>query len=101
MLKTRIITAAVLVGLLLVVLLWLPPWATKIAMTVVVLGFRKQMEMRNDDLFLFCEMFSGGMLCLLADFYGLAWLGMWRGLTSKVHHRAIGATLAQIMTLPV
>jgi phosphatidate cytidylyltransferase len=37
-LKTRIITAAVLIGLLLVVLLWLPPWATKIAMTVVVLA---------------------------------------------------------------
>lgn len=38
MLKTRIITAAVLIGLLLVVILWLPPVATKIAMTVVVLA---------------------------------------------------------------
>ncbi|HEV2702840.1 MAG TPA: phosphatidate cytidylyltransferase, partial [Steroidobacteraceae bacterium] len=38
MLKTRVITAAVLIGLLLVVLLWLPPVATKIAMTAVVLA---------------------------------------------------------------
>lgn len=38
MLKTRIITAAVLIGLLLVVILWLPPFATMIAMTAVVLA---------------------------------------------------------------
>ena len=38
MLKTRILTAAVLVGLLLVVLLCLPPWATWIAMTAAVLA---------------------------------------------------------------
>ncbi len=38
MLKTRIITAAVLIGLLLVILLWLPPPATKIAITVLVLA---------------------------------------------------------------
>jgi phosphatidate cytidylyltransferase len=37
-LKTRIITAAVLIALLLVVILWLPPVATKIAMTAVVLA---------------------------------------------------------------
>ncbi len=38
MLKTRIITAAVLIVLLLIVVLWLPPAATWIAMTVVVLA---------------------------------------------------------------
>ena len=38
MLKTRIITAVVLIGLLLVVILWLPPVATKVAMTAVVLA---------------------------------------------------------------
>lgn len=38
MLRTRIITAAVLIGLLLVVILWLPPLATKLAMTAVVLA---------------------------------------------------------------
>ncbi len=38
MLKTRILTAAVLIGLLLVVLLWLPPWATWVAMTAAVLA---------------------------------------------------------------
>jgi phosphatidate cytidylyltransferase len=37
-LRTRIITAAVLIGLLLVVILWLPPVATKVAMTAVVLA---------------------------------------------------------------
>ena len=38
MLKTRILTAAVLIGLLLVVLLWLPPLAMKIAMTAAILA---------------------------------------------------------------
>jgi phosphatidate cytidylyltransferase len=37
-LRTRIITAAVLIGLLLFILLWLPPFATKLAMTAVVLA---------------------------------------------------------------
>jgi phosphatidate cytidylyltransferase len=37
-LKTRIITAAILVALLLVIVLWLPPVATKIAMTAAVLA---------------------------------------------------------------
>jgi phosphatidate cytidylyltransferase len=37
-LKTRILTAAVLIGLLLIVLLWLPPWATWVAMTAAVLA---------------------------------------------------------------
>jgi phosphatidate cytidylyltransferase len=37
-LKTRILTAAVLIGLLLVVLLGLPPWATWVAMTAAVLA---------------------------------------------------------------
>jgi phosphatidate cytidylyltransferase len=37
-LKTRILTAAILIGLLLIVLLWLPPLATVIALTAVVLA---------------------------------------------------------------
>ncbi len=38
MLRTRILTAAVLVALLLVVVLWLPPGATVVALTAVVLA---------------------------------------------------------------
>ncbi len=38
MLRTRILTAAVLVAVLLGVVLWLPPWATVIALTAVVLA---------------------------------------------------------------
>ena len=38
MLRTRIITAAILIGLLLVIILWLPPLATVIAMTVLLLA---------------------------------------------------------------
>jgi hypothetical protein len=37
----------------------------------------------------------------VADFYGLCWLGMWRGLTIKQSHRAVRFTLAQVMGLPV
>ncbi len=38
MLKTRIITAAILVGLLVVVILWLPPLATRVAATAMVVA---------------------------------------------------------------
>jgi len=37
-LRTRIITAAVLVGVLLGVVLWLPPWATVVVLTLMVLA---------------------------------------------------------------
>lgn len=42
-------------------------------------------------------MFAGSMLMLLFDFQALGWMGMWQGLRSKSHQRAILATLALII----
>ncbi|HMJ64637.1 MAG TPA: hypothetical protein VK615_04735, partial [Candidatus Binatia bacterium] len=40
---------------------------------------------------------AGGMVLVLADYYGLTWTGMWLGLRSRKHHRAVLATLLRVM----
>jgi ABC-type transport system involved in multi-copper enzyme maturation permease subunit len=55
----------------------------------------------NQEQVVFCEIFIGGIVALFVDFYGLAWVGMWRGLNAKQHHRAVIATLGQIMLPPL
>ncbi|MCI0745398.1 MAG: hypothetical protein L0Y58_08345, partial [Verrucomicrobia subdivision 3 bacterium] len=42
----------------------------------------------------------GGIVLLAADYYALSWTGMWHGLTSSRHHRAVLATLARVMLPP-
>jgi hypothetical protein len=72
-----------------------------IAMVAAVHLFPKKLGMTARDQFLFTEMFLGGIVALAADFYGLSWLGMWRGLTAKKHTAAVMLTIAQIMIPPV
>jgi ABC-type transport system involved in cytochrome c biogenesis permease component len=43
---------------------------------------------------------GGGMILLVADYYGLSWTGMWLGLRSRRHHRAVLGTLLRIMLPP-
>ncbi len=71
------------------------------AMVETVLIFSKSLNMQTRDQSLFCEMFCGGMVALLADFYGLSWVGMWRGLNARQYHRGVLATLGQIMSVPL
>jgi hypothetical protein len=73
-------------------------WLTNVAMAWIVLTFGKLLDMDASTQGLFCEMFFGGMIALFADFYGLSWVGMWRGLTARQHHRAVLATLGHIMS---
>jgi ABC-type transport system involved in cytochrome c biogenesis permease component len=40
---------------------------------------------------------GGGMMLLLADYYGLSWTAMWLGLRCRRHHRAVLGTLLRIM----
>ena len=44
--------------------------------------------------------FLGNMVVLLTDFNALGWVGMWAGLRSRQHHRAVLITLARILFLP-
>jgi len=67
------------------------------AMIMAVFVFSHEMQMDGRDHKLFGEMFGGGMVSLIFDFFGLCWLGMWRGLNARQHHRAVLATIGQIM----
>jgi ABC-type transport system involved in cytochrome c biogenesis permease component len=58
------------------------------------------MKMNDDDLGVFCEMYLGGAVMLLVDFYALTWIGMGMALSTRRHQRAIFATLARVMFLP-
>jgi ABC-type Na+ efflux pump permease subunit len=40
---------------------------------------------------------GGGMALVAADYYGLSWTGMWLGLRSRRHHRAVLGTLLRVM----
>jgi ABC-type transport system involved in cytochrome c biogenesis permease component len=40
---------------------------------------------------------AGGIALVAADYYGLTWTGMWLGLRSRRHHRAVMGTLLRVM----
>jgi ABC-type transport system involved in multi-copper enzyme maturation permease subunit len=69
------------------------------AMIFTVLLFPGPLSMDGEDQIIFCELFLGGIVLLLADFYALGWLGMWRGLI-RHNHRAVVGTVLQVMGLP-
>jgi ABC-type transport system involved in multi-copper enzyme maturation permease subunit len=46
---------------------------------------------------MFSELFIGGLLVLVTDFYALGWVGMWRGLNAVKHHRAVIGTIGRIL----
>jgi hypothetical protein len=41
--------------------------------------------------------FLGSAVLLILDFFALGWVGMWRALRAKKHHRAVLSSLAQVM----
>jgi hypothetical protein len=49
---------------------------------------------------IFCEMALGGGVMMLVDFYALGWIGMWRALQTRKHHRAILGTMGRVVFLP-
>ncbi len=56
--------------------------------------------MRNWDRPIFCELYAGGIVLLLADFLALTNLGMRLGLRARSHQRAILAVLARVLFPP-
>lgn len=69
------------------------------AMIFTVLLFPGPLSMDGEAQLLFCELFFGGIILLLADFYALSLLGMWRGLIHH-NHRAVVGTVLQVMGIP-
>ena len=55
------------------------------------------LHMGSTDQGLFVELFLGGVVMLLMDFHALGWVGMWCGLNSTKHSRAVTATLVRVL----
>lgn len=71
--------------------------AVNVVMMTAAFVFPKELQMEWRDQALFGEMFLGGILAVFVDFYGLSWVGMWRGLTMRQHHRAVLVTIVEVM----
>jgi len=56
-----------------------------------------QMHMNARDKIAFSELFLGGIVVLLTDFYALGWVGMWRGLVTTKHPRAVAGTVGRVL----
>jgi hypothetical protein len=72
---------------------------TNVALIGLLVG-NNPMRMSSDDAVVFVEMFVGGAVMLVADFFAMHWVGMWMALHTRRHHRAIFATLARVMLAP-
>lgn len=48
----------------------------------------------------FAILMAASMVLLLADYYALIWVGMWKGLSARNFKRAIGATVVRVLVLP-
>jgi len=71
-----------------------------LSMVLTLLLFPKVLQMNFEDQCVFTELFLGGILMLEADRYALCWVGMWAGLSSKRHPRAVVSALLRVMGLP-
>jgi hypothetical protein len=58
------------------------------------------LNMPSEAISIFCEVILGGAVVMLVDFYALGWVGMWRGLQTRKHHRAILGTLGRVLLVP-
>ncbi len=57
----------------------------------------RSLHMGREDRDIFTEFFLGGIVMLLMDFHALGWVGMWRGLNSTKHSRAVIGTLLRVL----
>ncbi|MDB6033069.1 MAG: type transporter [Verrucomicrobiales bacterium] len=69
-------------------------------MILVVLTHHGKLHMNGKDRGIFTEIFVGGLLVLFADFAALRWAGIWAGLISAKHYRAVLLTMGKIMLIP-
>ena len=66
---------------------------------VWVVGLADPLRM-NGDAGVFCVIYVGGAVLLLADYYALTWTGMRSALCKGRHTRAIFSTLMRVMLVP-
>lgn len=71
-----------------------------LVMISAVLFCHKKLSMDADDQAIFIELFAGGILALIVDFAALRWTGIWAGLTSRKHYRAVLATIGKVLFIP-
>jgi ABC-type transport system involved in cytochrome c biogenesis permease component len=58
------------------------------------------MRMNGPDFSIFTELFLGGVVMIILDFYALCWVGLWQGLTAPRHTRAVMGTILRVMGIP-
>jgi hypothetical protein len=71
-----------------------------LALCWLVVSDPKPLDINGRDLGIFLELFAGGAVMLVVDFYALGWVGMWRGLNATKHHRAVVGTMLRVMGIP-
>ena len=68
-----------------------------LALCATVMTDGGPLHIRGEDRAIFLELFLGGILMLILDFFALGWVGMWRGLNATKHHRAVVGTLGRVL----
>ncbi|HYG35333.1 MAG TPA: ABC transporter permease subunit [Clostridia bacterium] len=58
------------------------------------------LKLSGGDKLVFVELFVGGGLMMLLDFYAFSWIGMAAALSAKRHSGAIASTLGRVMGIP-
>jgi ABC-type transport system involved in multi-copper enzyme maturation permease subunit len=53
--------------------------------------------MMENELWLFTELFVGGIVALLADFEAFLWVGLWHGLSKRQAYKAVIITAIQLL----
>jgi ABC-type transport system involved in multi-copper enzyme maturation permease subunit len=70
------------------------------ALCWLVVSNPKPLDINGRDVAIFLELFAGGAVMLVLDFYTLGWVGMWRGLNATKHHRAVVGAVLRVMGIP-
>jgi ABC-type transport system involved in multi-copper enzyme maturation permease subunit len=76
-----------------------PAW-TLVALNMVLIFTHHLIRSHGPQYEVWVLALAGGMLLLVADYYGLSWTGMWLGLRSRRRHRAMLGTFLRVMLPP-
>lgn len=68
-----------------------------LALCAAILANSETLHMSGEDRGIFSELFVGGTIVLVTDFFALGWVGMWRGLKAARHGRAVVGTVARVL----
>jgi ABC-type transport system involved in multi-copper enzyme maturation permease subunit len=62
-----------------------------------VFNFAVALDMDGEAMWLFTELFVGGLVALATDFEALLWVGMWQGLSKRQAYKAVILTAVQLL----